>query len=206
MSMDPGNADCTTGLSKALYDALTGDARMPFPPSMTDAQKAVPRAVCYAVASKVAAEANADRLPVHAAYTSASGQSIPKDTDAVINFATREEDTHNAVATGAAWRFTCPTGKGGRYLVTAGCTFDSALSDSAVAYLAIRVNGTARRRVARIAGSAMQQEELSGSTVLSLSAGHYVDVALFHKSEHSGGEPLETMAVGNFITITRLSD
>ncbi|MCC7443187.1 MAG: hypothetical protein IT285_16260, partial [Bdellovibrionales bacterium] len=43
---------------------------------------------------------------VRARYTSTSGQSIPNSTVTVINFDTKEYDSHNKVATGAAWKFT----------------------------------------------------------------------------------------------------
>lgn len=114
MSISAGDSGCTIGLSKALYDALLADARIPWPASMTDAQKATPKAVAYAIAAKVAEAANADSLTVHAACSSSTGQSIPRDSTTVVNFATKDEDTHNAVTTGASWRFTTPAGKGGQ--------------------------------------------------------------------------------------------
>lgn len=204
MSMDPGNSDCTTGLSKALYDALLGDVRLPWPVGMTEAQKDSPRAIAYAIASKVAAEANADNLTVHAAYTSVSGQVIPSGVATVVNFATKQEDTHNAVITGVNWRFLAPTGRGGRYLVTAACTFATGVTDG-VSILAVRVSDVERYRLARIAASVTEMQSVGGSAVVTLTDGQHLDVVVSHQSD-AGGEALETVASANYVTVTRLGD
>lgn len=63
------------------------------------------------------------RVSVAARYTSAAGQSIPSDAAnaTVINFGTKVFDTHDAVITGANWRFIAPVR--GAYLVSASLLF-----------------------------------------------------------------------------------
>ena len=38
--------------------------------------------------------------------------------ETIIDFGTKVSDSDDAVTTGASWKFVCPTGKGGLYLVT----------------------------------------------------------------------------------------
>lgn len=45
---------------------------------------------------------------VAARYTSAAGQSIANAATPIVDFATKVFDTHNAVTTGASWKFTAP--------------------------------------------------------------------------------------------------
>lgn len=203
MAISAGDSECSTGLSKALYDALLADGRIPWPASMTSEQQQTPKAVAYAIAEKVAEAANADSAPVQATYTTASGQVFAIGVAYVVNFDTQEEDTHNAVATGPGWKFTVPAGKGGRYLVAAAITF-AGQHTGGLSVLALRVNSTERRRLACIQSSTTDQASLSGSTVIMLGAGQTVDVTLKHTSANI--EALEAIAAANYVTITRLSD
>lgn len=45
---------------------------------------------------------------VAARYTTSAGQSIPDATPTIVDFGTKDFDTHNAVTTGGAWKFTAP--------------------------------------------------------------------------------------------------
>jgi hypothetical protein len=45
---------------------------------------------------------------VAAKYNSSSGQSIPNATRTIVDFSTKEYDSHNSVTTGASWKFTAP--------------------------------------------------------------------------------------------------
>ncbi len=58
MPIDRGNTDCTTGLSKLVYDNWTGDARSGLVKPLTGAAQNSVRALCYAVASAVADAVN----------------------------------------------------------------------------------------------------------------------------------------------------
>ena len=62
MALNAGNANCTTGLSKRVYDYLVADSRNGFVDPLTDAGRDAVRALCYAVGRAVVDEitANAD--------------------------------------------------------------------------------------------------------------------------------------------------
>jgi len=51
--------------------------------------------------------------PVAARYTTDAGQSIPNESMTIIDFGNQTFDTHGAVTTGSAWKYTCPTGQDG---------------------------------------------------------------------------------------------
>lgn len=61
---------------------------------------------------------------VAARYTTTAGQSIPSATNTIIDFGTKDFDTHGAVTTGAAWKFTTPVS--GKYSVIAKILYASA--------------------------------------------------------------------------------
>lgn len=56
MALDPGNADCTQGLSKRIWDALAADGRDGVRPLDLLATTGVQRAFCYAIARAVVQE------------------------------------------------------------------------------------------------------------------------------------------------------
>lgn len=62
MAMNAGNADCTAGLSKRIYDYLVADARNGFVSPLDGAARDAVRALCWAVARGVIDEiaTNAD--------------------------------------------------------------------------------------------------------------------------------------------------
>jgi hypothetical protein len=53
-------------------------------------------------------------------------------SNAVINYDSKEFDPYNAVTTGAGWRFTCPNGEAGYYLVTG--AVDSSVGSSMILF------------------------------------------------------------------------
>ena len=62
MSMVPGDADCTMGLSKRIYDYWTTDARAGFAPDFATSpgKQGSVKAICYAVARGVVDEITAN--------------------------------------------------------------------------------------------------------------------------------------------------
>lgn len=77
MAMATGNADCTAGLSKRIYDYLIGDAGNGFSGSMTAAQTATVKALCYAVSRAVVDEVVANAVCTVVAQTDDFGTGIP---------------------------------------------------------------------------------------------------------------------------------
>lgn len=57
MALDAGNAACTTGLSKRIFDAWTGDtANNGFSNPLAAAQATAVKSMCHAIAVAVVAE------------------------------------------------------------------------------------------------------------------------------------------------------
>jgi hypothetical protein len=62
MAMDKGNAECTSGLSKRIYDAWTGDERAGFMEGFDQNASALGsiKSLCWAVAQAVVDEIQAN--------------------------------------------------------------------------------------------------------------------------------------------------
>lgn len=135
----------------------------------------------------------------YAAYNTAAAQSIPNATSTVINFGTKLTDTDSAVTTGAAWKFTAPGGKSGLYSVSATGTLNAAAAGDVI--LMLMKNGVEFFRFQRVPGAA-HLLGLSGTCVLQLDAGDYVQVFIFQNS--GGALSLEATAAANAVTIAAL--
>lgn len=96
---------------------------------------------------------------------------------AVVNFDTVISDTESAVTTGAAWHFTVPANKGGRYAVDVNVL---ALQNAGagIQTLSIRANGVAVASISPVSIGAGAQQTLATSTVVLLAAGNTIDVLL----------------------------
>jgi len=109
-----------------------------------------------------ALEANDER--VYASYwrtiTAVVSSGTPIDLDA------KDEDTHNAVTTGASWRFTCPPGKGGLYMV------GGAMNFSTGGRISLYKNGT----IYKTMGYDNASIDSSYFGLVSLVPGDYIDV------------------------------
>lgn len=82
MALNAGNSDCTTGLSKRVYDYLVADSRNGFSSSMSAAQTDAVKALCYAVARGVVDEITTNAVVTVTATTNVYGTGIPaSDTD-----------------------------------------------------------------------------------------------------------------------------
>lgn len=116
--------------------------------------------------------------------TTAAGQSIPNATITIVNFGTIEYDSHNAVTTGAGWRFTAPVR--GKYRVTSLIMLNDTTAMSGgneyfdyVVYKngASYTNLNTRRPYAGELYPAQQ-----GSTTIPMEAGDYIDLRAYQQS------------------------
>lgn len=84
MALNAGDADCTSGLSKRIYDAITGDSRNGFIDPLPDAGRDNVRALCWAIARGVVDELTENGAITVTITTSDSGlqQVSGSDTDA----------------------------------------------------------------------------------------------------------------------------
>jgi len=140
-----------------------------------------------------------------ARYTTNAGQSINSGAATIVDFEDSSIDTDSAVTVGAAWRFTCPTGKGGIYHVEADVTYAStAWAASNVAQLFLYKNGALYSVLRRktMEGAVTLYNNIHGSDTISLAAGDYIDI---RTSQNTGGAvALHTDGLNNHVSIYRI--
>jgi hypothetical protein len=140
---------------------------------------------------------------INARYTTSAGQVIPNATDTLINFSTIDFDSHGLVTTGA-WKFTA--GISGTYSVSSLVTTAYNTTSAATAILKLMVwkNGTVYadldRTVYALTGDA--ENAASGSTLLRLNAGDYIQIYVFQNIGVSA--TLNGAAVSNHVSIARI--
>lgn len=141
---------------------------------------------------------------VAAVYKTASGQSIPNAAFTVVDYTTKEIDTHGAVTTGAAWKFTAPIS--GTYCVSAKILFNTAASSTGGSYLiALHKGGTLIGEFGRVNGTgASNFFGPTGSRNIFLLAGEFIDI---RASQDSGGaRTLFTSVEYNHVSIHRIGN
>lgn len=120
---------------------------------------------------------------VAARYRTGSSQAFPTSTRTVVNFDTKDFDTHNAVTTGSGWKFTAPVA--GKYRIS---SFVECLGTHAagnIVQMSIGVNTQTAETVMLDAWrvySAGYSTETSGSTTYHLNAGDYVSLTMWHNA------------------------
>lgn len=124
-------------------------------------------------------------------YASANGT---YSTTSPINFDTKEYDDHNAVTTGAAWKFTAPIS--GLYEIKATTNNVTTLS---AAVILIYKNGVAYKK----AYFNVNNSQSSGSTNIKLLAGDYIDLRPNVSAGYAGGTITSDISL---IAITRLGN
>lgn len=122
-----------------------------------------------------------DPMRAYAKAGRATTQAINSGSFQVVDFATVELDSRSAVTTGAAWKFTVPSGHAGIYLVATTVTIVAGVGGIFV--IGVFKNGA---EAGRLVESEVETEKLGGggSILLSLAAGDTVDIRVF---QNSGG-------------------
>jgi hypothetical protein len=141
---------------------------------------------------------------VNAVYKSSSGQSIANATEVIVDFATKEFDSHGAVTTGAGWVFTAPVS--GKYLVNAEIAYASAAwTIGNLNYIELLVNGSVIAQPNRPAeGTNTQSLTNSLSRTVSLLQGQTIQVKLYHGQGTT--LTLAADARNNYISITKVGN
>jgi hypothetical protein len=114
---------------------------------------------------------------IYAEYNSTSGQACASGTT-LINFDTKVIDTHNAVTTGASWKFTAP--RAGYYCISAATIPASNLSGTgATISLGLYKSGSINKIISftNTAGITVVDSG-TGSGKIYLNAGEYIDIRL----------------------------
>jgi hypothetical protein len=84
---------------------------------------------------------------VAASAWASGGAAIAANTDTILNCNNVDYDTDSAITTGASWHWTCPTGKGGKYHISAVATITPTTLGTLVE-LKLYKNGSFYRRIA----------------------------------------------------------
>jgi hypothetical protein len=139
---------------------------------------------------------------VVADYTRTTTQAIANNTLTIVDFANVIRDTDAAVTTGAAWKFTCPAGKGGRYAVNAGLQITLPASVASDVMVDFYKNGAFKWRGNRFSLNAagVGLWGLQMSCAIDLVPADYIDLRILQITTASRNIEAST----NYINITRL--
>ena len=143
---------------------------------------------------------------VAARYKTSAAQSIPNSTYTLIDFDTVDFDTHDAVTTGAGWKFTAPVP--GYYHVDAMTLFQgtTSWSETELPALELRKNGSTLTNLSRTWGQDSsgggQNKASYGSTTIYLAVGDTLGV---YQWQASGGRlDLQNDSTWNWISIFKI--
>ena len=107
-----------------------------------------------------------------------ANQGLSHDTHTKIAFNTERNDTATAYENSSNYRFTVPSGQGGKYFLFAGLRYSSSTANLTCKFV---VNGS-NRSVSSMKASSGELETLQMTTSQDLSAGDYVEVFGRHQS------------------------
>jgi len=142
---------------------------------------------------------------VGARYSTNAGQSINDSLATIVDFEDVVYDTDGAVTTGASWKFTCPVGKGGYYLIDCMIMFASnAWTSGKVIELTIYKGGVLYSDISRETwqSSTTLYRDAKGSDVILLAAGEYIDIRVYQNS--GGALDLYTNGTYNHVAISKI--
>ncbi len=124
-----------------------------------------------------------------------SAQSISHATSTIIQFDQERFDTDSAYDHTTNYRFTVPTGKGGKYFLTALVSLTNFATNKPV-NIEIRKNGSGFGAYQQIAGNYSDDVAATVSQVFDASAGDYFDCRVFHRGDSSFNTNSNTMFGG----------
>jgi hypothetical protein len=136
---------------------------------------------------------------VFAKYSSNVGQSMTDSAFDIIDFEDKEFDSHNAVTTGASWKFTAPIS--GTYNISVSVGFGSiSWTAGEEVDLVVYKNGSNNSNLLLKEFEATGSFAMihSGSTLISLNEGDYIDARFFHNQ----GAAINLQASGATVNIS----
>lgn len=142
---------------------------------------------------------------IAARYASSAGQSIPNTPSVtVVDFGTKQHDTHGAVTTGGAWKFTAPAY--GIYRVSAALQYGTQAGWDAneAAEMYLYKNGAQFSVLGAVSGWATTSTSMSisGSDEIELLAGDTIDIRAFQNSGAS--KTLNASVTSVHVAISRI--
>lgn len=148
---------------------------------------------------------DADQRVIAARYDTDAGQSIDTGSFEIVNFDSKTYgfDTHNAVTTGAAWKFTAPVS--GYYLVNSFIQYASvAWTAGQIGILHVYKNGSdnARLDLNEVEANGTYNITLDGSVVVEMDKGDYIDIRAYQNT--GSGITLESDEEKNYVTVHKV--
>ena len=115
-------------------------------------------------------------------------QDITSDSNTLVTWETELYDTDSAFASN---KFTVPTGKGGKYFLTANVKIEYGNGSGERGEISVKVNGsTVRQSVMAVSGNAVNPQSVQICCELALSAADYVEIFFLH--EKGATQPIKT--------------
>lgn len=142
-------------------------------------------------------------LPVekmNSRYKTAVGQSIPDSTITIVDYDTKDWDSHASVTTGVNWKWISPIAQ--KVFVKAELCFNSSAGWSTSEYSEIRIykNGSSvSAKILWAKGNASETIQMSIADTVSVNSGDYIDIRIYQNS--GGALTLVADNAYNFITI-----
>lgn len=150
---------------------------------------------------------------VSAGYSSVAGNSIPNAANTLIDFATKEWDSHNAVlgagagnkpiaSTGTTWRYIVPVS--GIYVLECSIHIGVVSATASVFLIDVNINGTLYKDGLILTGYVPGASDALGSVntcQLRVKAGDMIELSVF---QSNGTRNMQAIAARNHITITRI--
>lgn len=139
-------------------------------------------------------------------YSTNAGQTISTGTVTIVDFEDKITDTHNAVTTGASWKFTAPST--GNYQVNATNLFvaTTGWAENEEINIYVYKNGIIFREMGRTNGHDASSASVGahGSTIVPMLKGDYIDVRI----KHDLGSSLALLSdsLYNHVSIAQLPD
>lgn len=142
---------------------------------------------------------------VSARYKTAAGQSIPITTGAIVDFGTKDWDSHGAVTTGGSWKFTAPIS--GEYQINSSIRWDGSFTINNTVFARLYKNGVAGDTVSLTTipstGSTNNLNNF-GSIRIKLLAGEYIQLYAVH--QEGTAKTLFANAISNWVEINRVGN
>ena len=137
---------------------------------------------------------------VNARYTSTASVNLFDNSTTIYNFDTKDYDSHNAVTTGATWKFVAPVS--GKYSIKAATWISLSATGPREKYL--YKNGSLHSILYSQPGLSVYGSSMAGSADVNLLAGDYIDIRDF---QHSTSTFSYANSLGyNYISITRVGN
>jgi len=141
---------------------------------------------------------------INTVFLETNGQSIANGAQVIVNFNSKQYDTHGAVTDGASWKFTAPVS--GKYDVSALVQFTTAsfTNNTNLAMLMFINNSSAwlldQQHI--WASATVQPSMLSGSGIIKMNAGDFIDIRV----SHGEGAARSLVSGQSTIHISRIGD